>query len=94
MARKQRRNPQAATALDRLETVEINAAAFKNTCLELMDDVRDHPRQYLITKHGRPVARLVPPDLPGESAFGYMRGTVLNSDDIVAPDPEAWGNFA
>jgi antitoxin (DNA-binding transcriptional repressor) of toxin-antitoxin stability system len=45
----------------------------------------------VITKHGRPVAKLVAPDHDAASSFGMLRGTVLEHDDIVAPDFEAWG---
>ena len=38
------------------------AAEFKATCLELMDRVRETGVEYVVTKHGRPVARLVPYD--------------------------------
>ena len=56
----------------------IAAAEFKATCLELMDRVRETGAEYVITKHGVAVARLVPyvrakrPQL-----FGAMKGTVL-----------------
>lgn len=85
--------PKPVCAVEKLETVEIKAGVFKNTCLKLMDDVRDHPKQYVITKHGRPVAKLVPPDAEGASAFGCLRGTVLAEEDIVAPDFEIWGEL-
>ena len=74
-------------------TVEVKASVFKNTCLELMDDVRDHRKEVVITKHGAPVARLVAPDALAPSAFGFMRGTLLAAGDIVAPDFEPWGEF-
>lgn len=81
-----------STALNALETIEIKAGVFKNTCLELMDEVSAHPKQYVITKHGRPVAKLVPPDAQTAAAFGYLRGTVVKQDDIISPDFEAWGS--
>ena len=83
--------PTPSSAIDALETIEIQAGVFKNTCLSLMDEVHDHSKQYVITKHGRPVAKLVPPDVEVPSAFGFLRGTVLKQENIVAPDFEAWG---
>jgi antitoxin (DNA-binding transcriptional repressor) of toxin-antitoxin stability system len=74
-----------------VETVEIAAGVFKDRCLALMDDVSTGRRQYVITKHGRPVARLVAPSRAAASAFGALRGMVLDQDDIVAPDFAAWG---
>jgi len=86
--------PAPASSLDALETIEIKAGVFKNTCLELMDDVNENGREYVITKHGRPVAKLVPPDRGAERAFGFLRGTVVRQDDIVEPDFDAWGELA
>ena len=34
----------------------IAAAEFKATCLELMDRVRETAAEYIVTKHGKPVA--------------------------------------
>ncbi|MBN1959904.1 MAG: type II toxin-antitoxin system prevent-host-death family antitoxin [Deltaproteobacteria bacterium] len=38
----------------------IAAGKFKQTCLALLDSVANHRMQVLVTKRGRPVARLVP----------------------------------
>ena len=86
--------PAPSSALDAPTTVEVKAGVFKNTCLELMDDVRDHRKEVVITKHGHVVAKLVAPDSHGASAFAFLRGTVLTQGDIVAPDVEPWGEFA
>lgn len=69
----------------------IPAGKFKATCLELMDRVREKKVEYVITKHGRPVAKLVPCD-EGElpDARGAMAGWVVRYGDIVSPDFEAW----
>jgi prevent-host-death family protein len=57
----------------------LAAAEFKARCLELMDRVRETGAEYVITKHGRPVARLVPckPSLKRRRLFASMKGTVL-----------------
>jgi len=74
------------------EVIEVAAGVFKNTCLELMERVADGTTQYLITKRGRPVAKLVAPDVAAPSPFGFLRGTVAGQGDIVAPDFAAWGD--
>ena len=73
------------------KTDTIAAGAFKARCLELMDRVREKKVEYVITKHGRPVAKLVPCD-EGElpDARGAMAGLVVRYGDIVSPDFEAW----
>ena len=81
----------SAVSLESLKTIEVPAGMFKDTCLALMDKVRDEHVHVLITKHGKAVARLVPPDVEAPAGFGFMRGTVLAEYDIVSPDFEAWG---
>ena len=57
---------------------QIAAAEFKARCLELMDRVRETGAEYVVTKHGRPVARLVPVQQRArQSLFGSLSGTVL-----------------
>lgn len=68
----------------------IKASDFKPRCLELMDEVAERHVEFVITKHGRPVAKLVPVDAEASSPFGFMNGTVLSHGDIVSPDHEAW----
>lgn len=70
--------------------MSIPAALFKAECLRLMDEVALTGQPVVITKHGKPVAQLVPvPASPG-SLFGYMKGTVTIKGDIVAPTGEVW----
>jgi len=62
--------------------MSIPAAVFKAECLRLMDEVARTGQPVVITKHGRPVAQLVPvPATPG-SLFGYMRNTVTIKGDV------------
>jgi prevent-host-death family protein len=64
----------------------VAAAEFKAHCLELMDRVRDTGVEYVITKHGRPVARLVPVvQRERTPSFGSMNGTVLEYDRPLDP---------
>jgi prevent-host-death family protein len=46
---------------------EIGAFAAKNTLGSLLDDV-ERGEEIVITRHGRPVARLVPPSSPVSQA--------------------------
>lgn len=88
------RQPSPSAAPAGTETIEIKAGVFKDVCLKLMDDVRERRRQYVITKRGRPVAKLVPPNDQPASSFGMLRGTIVSEGDIVSPDFEAWGELA
>jgi len=62
----------------------IPAGQFKARCLKVMDEVQSTRRPVLITKKGRPVAKLVPADGSPEDVFGCMRGEVEIVGDIVS----------
>jgi prevent-host-death family protein len=66
-------------------TKKIAAGKFKATCLRLMDEVQSTRESLVITKNGRPVAKLVPADGPAEDIFGCLRGQVEIVGDIVSP---------
>lgn len=67
-------------------TPRVPAAEFKAKCLELMDRVRETGAEYVVTKHGRPVAKLVPyTDSPGKPFFGSMTGTLLEYERPFDP---------
>lgn len=66
------------------------AGEFEAHCLRIVDEVHDTHAEVVITKHGTPVARLVPVDEEIPDSFGALRGTVIYHEDIVAPDHEAW----
>jgi prevent-host-death family protein len=70
----------------------IAAAEFKARCLTLMEDVRSTREEVLITKRGKPVARLVPVDTRAAEFIGRLEGAVKVVGDIESPiePPEAW----
>lgn len=71
--------------------MKIPAGEFEARCLQLMDEVEETGREVVITKRGRPVARLVPVAEAGaRDVFGCMRGTVTVVGDIVVPLEEPW----
>jgi prevent-host-death family protein len=61
------------------------AGRFKAQCLAIMDEVSLSGEPVLITKHGKPVAKLVPAERRSEDVFGYMAGKVKIVGDIVGP---------
>ena len=62
------------------------AAEFKAKCLELMDRVRETGVEYVISKHGTPVAKLVSYTEPKERPlFGWLKGTVLRYERPFDP---------
>lgn len=64
---------------------EMPAGKFKAHCLAVMNQVQQSGEPVLITKHGKPVAKLVPAPSAPEDIFGYMAGKVKIVGDIVGP---------
>lgn len=71
-------------------TREVSAGEFKARCLALMDEVRDRGGEYVITKRGAPVAKLVPIRTERRPLLGSMRGTVKVLGDIISPLDAPW----
>jgi prevent-host-death family protein len=72
-------------------TMEISAAEFKAKCLKLMDEIARTRKSIVITKRGKPVAKLVPADPePRKPLFGCMAGTVTYEGDLLAPLDVEW----
>lgn len=69
----------------------MGAAKFKAQCLAVMDEVEQKGEPVVVTKNGRPVARLVPVESESREAFlGRYRFPckVLYSGDVVSPVAE------
>ncbi|MGH7317327.1 MAG: type II toxin-antitoxin system Phd/YefM family antitoxin [Candidatus Rokuibacteriota bacterium] len=60
------------------------AGEFKARCLRVMEEVKKYRTPVVITKKGRPVAKLVPPDTSAPNVFGCMAGTARIVGDIEA----------
>ena len=65
----------------------IGAAEFKAKCLEVLDRVARDGDAYVVTKRGRPVAKVVPIDSPQPRS---LRGSVTYLSDIVEPIGDDW----
>lgn len=67
---------------------EVTASRFKAECLGLLDHVAASGEDLLITKRGRPVARVVPaeaaPSLVGSAEM------LVTEDELIAPSGEDW----
>jgi prevent-host-death family protein len=63
----------------------IPAGKFKAQCLSIMDNVCATRRPVVITKRGKPVAKLVPADEPRRDVFGCLAGKIEVVGDIVSP---------
>ncbi len=69
----------------------ISASEFKAKCLDILNQLSARKvTRVTITKHGRPVAVLTPPDEANESVrqlYGVMKGTVVGLDDVDLTEP-------
>ena len=71
--------------------VAVGSAEFKARCLELVDRVKESRTEFVVTRHGRPVARLVPIDtIEPASLVGAMANSVLRYDGPFDPVPATW----
>jgi prevent-host-death family protein len=62
--------------------MEISASKFKEQCLSLLDNIP--PEGIIVTKHGKPVARLLPVDSGCASLIGSRKGKVKISGDVFS----------
>ena len=67
------------------DTRQVSAASFKAGCLRLLDEVAQQRRPIIVTKRGKPVAKLVPVDEEPIDLFGRMAGTIRICGDIIGP---------
>jgi prevent-host-death family protein len=63
----------------------VAATEFKTNCLRLMDQVAQQRRPIVITKRGKPVAKLMPVEPEPIDLFGRMAGTIKIVGDIINP---------
>ena len=61
---------------------QINASKFKEQCLALLDNL--DPEGIVITKHGKPVARLIPASSDCADLIGSMKGKIRVQSDILS----------
>ena len=78
----------------------IPAGEFKAKCLAILDEVNSTGEPVLITKRGKPVARVDVPyeskSEPADSIFGCLRHMATIQGDLVASEftDDEWERFA
>ena len=63
---------------------QIAAAKFKEQCLSILDNVG--PDGVVITKRGKPVAKLIPIGAESASLIGALKGRLKISGSILSTD--------
>ncbi len=74
----------------------IGATEFKQKCLQILDEVG--PEGIMITKRGKPVARLFPARTNNADLIGIMKGEVRTdpNDDLFSTGAwisDEWGDL-
>lgn len=68
----------------------ISAADFKATCLQVLDTVAKTGQEVVVTKRGKPVARVVPLVNRPDNIVGAMKGAIEIRGDIIGPVRVKW----
>jgi prevent-host-death family protein len=68
------------------------AGEFKTHCLRVMDEVQRGRVSVVITKRGKPIAKLVPIEQGQREIFGCLGDAIEIVGDILAPavPPDDW----
>jgi len=66
----------------------VPAAEFKMHCLALLNEVAEHHETVIVTKHGRPVARVLP--YITDSTHNPLKDSILFETDLISPIDETW----
>jgi prevent-host-death family protein len=74
---------------------KMAAGLFKTNCLAVMDEVQAKHETVVITKHGKPVAKLVPIQTDKDEIYNFLAGKGAITGDVVSPaiPPEEWGEL-
>jgi prevent-host-death family protein len=67
----------------------VPAGVFKAKCLGMLEEVAQHRLEIVITKRGKPIARLVPVEQEPPVVFGRLKGSARITGDIFSTG-EAW----
>lgn len=68
----------------------MKASEFKAKCLKLMDEIADSGEEIVITKRGRPVAKLAPLHETPKGWFGRDREIIRIHGDLTEPLDVVW----
>ena len=74
---------------------KMPAGAFKVKCLAIMDEVQAKRESVVITKRGKPIAKLVPVIEGADEIYGFLadKGSLIG--DVISPALSAkeWGEL-
>ena len=74
---------------------KMAAGSFKIHCLAVMNEVQAKRETVVITKRGKPVAKLIPADSDSDDIYNFLAGKGAITGDVVSPvlGREEWGKL-
>ena len=74
---------------------KMAAGSFKIHCLAVMDEVQAKRETVVITKRGKPVAKLIPADSDSDDIYNFLAGKGAITGDVVSPalGRNEWGTL-
>lgn len=71
--------------------MEISTTQFQKQCLQFVEDVHVQHTEIVITKHGKPWAKLIAAEGTGSHPFlGSFVGVGTTVDDLLEPFEDEW----
>ena len=64
---------------------QMRASTFKARCLSVMNDIQATGEPVIVTKRGKPVAKLVPADDDKDDFIGRLEGVFRVVGDVESP---------
>lgn len=68
----------------------MKASEFKARCLKLMDEVQNTGDEIVITKHGKPISKLVPYRIMATTLLGLHKDKITSLDKEIFSTGESW----
>ncbi|MFP5204310.1 MAG: type II toxin-antitoxin system Phd/YefM family antitoxin [Acidobacteriota bacterium] len=68
---------------------QVAVGEFKAKCLKLLSEVSETGKPIVITKRGKPLAKVIPIP-PHKTLFGAMKGSGIIHGDIISPLDVEW----
>ena len=70
--------------------LKVAAGKFKAQCLALINHVAQSHETIIITKHGKPMVKVVPLDQKKDMKQKDLKNVATYIGDLVSPIDEAW----
>jgi prevent-host-death family protein len=68
----------------------IPAGQFKTHCLALLDEVSQNHETLIVTKYGKPVARILPIDTKNDQDENPLKNSIVFEKNIIDPIEDVW----